>query len=163
VAADLKGLLVPVQAENMAAITEPVPIGQLLRRIEHYHGEPVTRLALNLSPYIFPRPIELRTMEWSRLTVDGPQPMWRVPWRRMKMKDPHLVPLSRQAVAILREVHLHTGGGQWVFPQLRKPSRPCPKIVSRPPRLRESCRVRRRSGSSRTQQLPRAKRQSFFG
>jgi len=89
-----------------------------------YAGEPLTRLGMNLDPYIFPRPIEFRTMEWEDVTLDGPSPEWRVPWRRMKMRNPHIVPLSRQAVAILREVRIFSKGGRWVFPQLRNPDRP---------------------------------------
>jgi integrase len=124
VAADLIGLLTPVEPENMAAIVDPTGIGGLLRAIDGHHGEPLTRLALRLVPYIFPRPIEFRTMEWHQINLTGPTPEWRVPWRRMKMREPHIVPLSRQAVTILRELHLHTGGKQYVFPQLRKPDRP---------------------------------------
>ncbi|MEP7247193.1 MAG: integrase arm-type DNA-binding domain-containing protein [Gammaproteobacteria bacterium] len=124
VAADLIGLLIPVEPESMAAIVEPIQIGQLLRAMSGYAGEPLTRLAMRLVPYIFPRPIEFRMMEWANVTLDGPNPEWRVPWRRMKMRQPHIVPLSRQAVAILREVHRYSGGGRWVFPQLRHPDRP---------------------------------------
>ena len=124
VAADLIGLLIPVVSENLAAIIEPIQIGQLLRAMAGYKGEPLTRLALKLLPYIFPRPVEFRTMEWGNITLDGPTPEWRVPWRRMKMRDPTLVPLSRQAVAALREIHGHSGGGRWVFPQSRHPDRP---------------------------------------
>lgn len=124
IAADLIGLLVPVEPEHMAAIVEPIKIGELLRAIDGYTGEPLTRLALRLVPYIFPRPIELRTMEWTNVTLDGSSPEWRVPWRRMKMRKPHIVPLSRQAVALLREIHTHSGRGRWVFPQLRHPDRP---------------------------------------
>ncbi|MGH8291004.1 MAG: tyrosine-type recombinase/integrase [Steroidobacteraceae bacterium] len=124
VGADLIGLLTPVESENMAAIVDPIQIGGLLRAIEGYHGEPLTRLALRLVPYIFPRPIEFRTMEWSNVSLDGPTPEWRVPWSRMKMREPHVVPLARQAVAILGEIRLHTGHGRYAFPQLRKPHKP---------------------------------------
>lgn len=124
VAADLIGLLIPVEPESMAAIVEPVQIGQLLRAMSGYAGEPLTRLAMNLVPYIFPRPIEFRTMEWAHIILDGPTPEWRVPWRRMKMRKPHIVPLSRQAVAILREIHMFSAGERWVFPQVRHRDRP---------------------------------------
>jgi hypothetical protein len=80
VAADLIGLLIPVESENLAAIIEPIQIGQLLRAMAGYKGEPLTRLALKLLPYIFPRPVEFRTMEWGNITLDGPTPEWRVPW-----------------------------------------------------------------------------------
>jgi integrase len=108
----------------MAAIVEPIKIGQLLRAIDGYSGESLTRLALRLVPYIFPRPIEFRTMEWAHITLDGATPEWRVPWRRMKGRKPHIVPLSCPLVAILHEVQRYSGGGRWVFPQLRHPDRP---------------------------------------
>ncbi len=124
VAADLVGVLIPVASEHMAAIVEPVRIGGLLRSIEAYRGDPLTRLALKVIPYIFPRPIEFRTMEWAHLQLHGASPEWRVPWRRMKTREPHIVPLSRQAAEILREARLLTGDGRWVFPQVRNPDRP---------------------------------------
>ena len=124
VAADLVGSLTPVAVEHMAAIVEPARIGALLRAIEAYGGAPLTRLALKLIPYIFPRPIEFRTMEWTQVQLHGPSPEWRVPWRRMKMREPHIVPLSRQAADMLREIRLLSGRERWVFPQLRNPTRP---------------------------------------
>lgn len=124
VAADLVGSLIPVESEHMAAIVEPARTGALLRAIEVYPGERLTRLALKLMPYIFPRPIEFRTMEWAHVQLHGAFPEWRVPWRRMKMRAPHIVPLARQAADILREVRLLTGTRRWVFPQLRHPERP---------------------------------------
>ena len=84
----------------------------------------MTRLALRLVPYIFPRPIEFRTMEWAHVQLEGVAPEWRVPWRRMKMREPHIVSLSRQAVEILRELRRLTGDRRWVLPQLRNPDRP---------------------------------------
>jgi integrase len=124
VAADLVGILIPVESEHMAAIVEPAKIGGLLRSIQAYHGDPLIRLALRLVPYIFPGPIEFRTMEWAHLQLYGTSPEWRVPWRRMKMREHHIVPLSRQAAEILGEIHQLTGNGRWVFPQLRNPDRP---------------------------------------
>jgi integrase len=124
VAADLSALLTPVEPEHMAAIIEPAKLGGLLRSIDGYRGERVTQLALKLVPLIFPRPIEFRTMEWAQLSLDGDAADWRVPWRRMKMRDPHIVPLSRQAVAILRNLEPLTGGGRYVFPNPRDPDRP---------------------------------------
>lgn len=121
---DLVGILTPVESEHMAAIVEPVKIEGLLRSIEGYRGDPLTCLALRLVQYIFPRRIEFRTMEWVHLQLHGASPEWRVPWRRMKMHEAHIVPLSRQAAEILREIRLLTGDGRWVFPQLRIPDRP---------------------------------------
>lgn len=124
VAADLIGLLVPYESEHMAAIIEPRRAGALLRAIDHYHGHDITRLALRLAPLVFSRPINFRTMEWAQLQLDGPEPEWRVPWRRMKMRDPHIIPLSRQAVSILRQLHTLTGEGRYVFPNPRSAERP---------------------------------------
>lgn len=124
VATDLIGLLVPYESEHMAAIIEPRKTGALLRAIDHYHGNDVTCLALKLAPLIFPRPINFRTMEWSQLQLEGPEPEWRVPWKRMKMRDPHIVPLSRQAVSIIRQLHALTGDGRYVFPNPRSAERP---------------------------------------
>jgi hypothetical protein len=79
---------------------------------------------LKVAPLIFPRPINFRTMEWAQLQLDGPEPEWRVPWRRMKMRDPHIIPLSRQSVSILRQLHALTGDGRYVFPNPRSAERP---------------------------------------
>lgn len=95
VAADLMGSLSPVESQPLAAIVEPSKIGALLRSIEATGGDPVTRLALRLMPYIFPRPIEFRTIEWAHVQLHGATPEWRIPWRRMKMRAPHIVSISR--------------------------------------------------------------------
>ncbi|MEJ1962968.1 MAG: hypothetical protein WDO56_16025 [Gammaproteobacteria bacterium] len=68
-----------MESEHMAAIVEPAKIGALLRSIEVYRGDALTRLALKLIPYIFPRPIEFRTMEWVHVQLHGASPEWRVP------------------------------------------------------------------------------------
>jgi integrase len=124
IAADLIGSLTPVEKEHMAAIVEPQRIGALLRSIEAYRGEPVTCFALRLIPYLFVRPIKFRTMEGEHIALYGPTPEWRIPWRRMKMRQPHIVPLSRQAAEILRELSRLTGQGRWVFRQSRHRDRP---------------------------------------
>jgi integrase len=124
VAADLIGLLTPVEPEHMATIVEPQKIAMLLRASDGYRGDRITQLALKLAPLLFPRPIEFRTMEWEHITLDGPTPEWRVPWRRMKMRDPHIVPLSRQAVQILLDLKRLTGEGRYVFPHPRTDQRP---------------------------------------
>jgi integrase len=73
---------------------------------------------------LFVRPGELRQAEWKEFDLDGAEPTWRIPAEKMKMKDAHVVPLSKQAVAILRELESHTGGGRYVFPSLRSGGRP---------------------------------------
>jgi len=126
--ADLRGALAPVVVTNRAAITDPARVGELLRAIDGYaagfRSQPATAAALKLAPLLFVRPGELRAAEWSELKLDGEHPEWRIPGARMKMGEEHLVPLARQAVAILRELHPITGTGRYVFPSLRGPSRP---------------------------------------
>ncbi|CAH0354082.1 integrase arm-type DNA-binding domain-containing protein [Aquabacterium sp. CECT 9606] len=128
-AADIQGALQPVIVKHMPAITDPKRVGELLRSIEAYEGMPVTRAALQLAPLVFVRPGELRKAEWAEFDLDGA--VWRIPSDRMKrskaqkaMGTPHLVPLSRQAVEILRELQPLTGHGRYVFPSLRTGERP---------------------------------------
>lgn len=119
---DLKGALPPVRAVHMAAITDPNEAAGLLRAIDTYSGSAVTRAALALAALVFVRPGELRKAEWSEIDLDGAQ--WNIPKERMKMREPHLVPLSRQAVAILRDLQGLTGAGRYVFPGARSNDRP---------------------------------------
>ncbi len=122
VAADLKDALAPVKSRNFASVTEPARVGELLRAIEGYTGQPITAMALKLAPLVFVRPGELRGAEWSEFDLEGAE--WRIPAARMKMGEQHIVPLSRQAVAILRELHVLTGSGRFVFPSLLSAERP---------------------------------------
>ncbi|RFO95542.1 integrase [Rhodoferax lacus] len=119
---DLKGALAKPQASHFAAITEPKKAGDLLRSIFAYEGHPCTVAALKLSPMVFVRPGELRTAEWTEIDLDAGE--WRIPGSKMKMKVDHLVPLSCQAVDILREVKAITGHGKYVFPSVRTGERP---------------------------------------
>lgn len=120
--ADLKGALATAEGRHHAAITDPLALGGLLRAIEGYSGDPVTRAALKLSGLLFVRPGELRHAEWAEIDLDKAE--WNIPAAKMKMRLSHLVPLSEQAVAILRELHPLTGRGQYVFPGGRSPRRP---------------------------------------
>lgn len=119
---DLKGALAKHAAENFAAITEPKHAGELMRSIFAYSGHPYTVAALKLTPLVFVRPGELRTAEWVEIDLDAAE--WRIPGSKMKMKVDHLVPLSTQAVEILRTMHPLTGHGKYVFPGLRTGERP---------------------------------------
>jgi integrase len=121
-AADLRGALPPVKQSHLAAITDPQAIGGLLRAMDAYNGSLVTKCALRLAPLVFVRPGELRQAEWAEFDLDGA--IWRIPGERMKMKAAHLVPLSAQAVAILRELHSLTGVARFLFPGLRTATRP---------------------------------------
>lgn len=120
--ASLRGALKTPQVKHHAAITDPKKVGELLRAIDGFSGQPVTAAALKLASLVFVRPGELRRAEWSEFDLDGS--VWRIPAARMKMKAAHIVPLSRQAVAILRELHALTGRFLYVFPSLRSRERP---------------------------------------
>jgi integrase len=122
VTADLKDALAPVRSQRFAAITKPKEIGALLRAIDGYQGQPSVTFALRLAPLLFVRPGELRGAEWSEFDLDAAE--WRIPAERMKMKRQHIVPLSRQAIALLTELNRHTGAGQLLFPSLRSGTRP---------------------------------------
>ena len=101
--------------KHHAAITEPKAVGALLRAIESYQGSFVTQCALRLAPLVFVRPGELRSAEWTEFDLDGGE--WRIPAERMKMRSQHIVPLSTQALAILRELHPLTGTGALSLPR----------------------------------------------
>lgn len=117
VTADLKGALSAVPRSHFAAITEPKQAGALMRAIFDYNGFPAAVAALKLAPLVFVRPGELRTAEWSEIDLDAAE--WRLPASKMKMKVEHMVPLSVQAVEILRALQPITGEGKYVFPSLR--------------------------------------------
>jgi integrase len=120
---DLKGALPPYKKDNhFAAITDPAKIGELMRAIAGYSGSLATRCALQLSPYVFLRPGEIRQAQWCEIDLDAG--LWTIPAERMKMREPHLVPLSPQAAAILREIQPLTGHGRYVFPGERDRDRP---------------------------------------
>jgi integrase len=122
IAADLRGALPPAREKHHASITDPRGVAQLLRAIDGYEGSMVACCALRLAPLVFVRPGELRHAEWSE--IDFEKAEWRIPAEKMKMREQHIVPLSRQAVAILRELHLLTGSGTYVFPSIRTSARP---------------------------------------
>ncbi len=109
-------------SKHMAAITDPKEIGGLLRAIDDYNGSIVTRCALKLAPLVFVRPGELRQAEWKEINLETAE--WRIPPEKMKAKVLHIVPLSTQAVAVLREILPLTGQGRYVFPSPRTSKRP---------------------------------------
>ena len=118
---DLKGALAPIKTTtHRAATTEPAEIASLLRILDSYQGSLVVRCALRLLPLIFVRPGELRKMKWSDVDLDKGEWSFFV----TKTEIQHIVPLARQAVAILRELHPATGDSEYVFPSARSNSRP---------------------------------------
>lgn len=124
---DLRGALPPVKERHHAALTRPDDVGALLRAIDGYRGSFVVRCALRLAPLVFVRPGELRKAEWSEFDLDDAT--WRIPPERMKMRREHIVPLSRQAVSILRELHPLTGAGRYLFPSARTTLRPMSEVA----------------------------------
>lgn len=119
--ADLRGAIPPTKAQHYSSVKDPVAIGKLLRAIDGYEGTMIARCALRLAPLVFVRPGELRHAEWSE--IDLKRGEWRIPAGKMKMKDPHIVPLSRQSIAILEELRPFTEQGKYVFPSPRSPNR----------------------------------------
>ncbi|OSM07081.1 tyrosine-type recombinase/integrase [Magnetofaba australis] len=119
---DLKGALPPVKSKRMATIIDPKMIGELLRDIDRYEGSFITRCALKLAPLTFARPGELRHAEWSEIGIEAKE--WRIPAGKMKAREMHIVPLSRQALEILAEIKPLTGNGRYVFPGVRSAARP---------------------------------------
>ncbi len=122
-AADLRDALVKKpQVEHFAAITNPKRVGELMRMIDAYQGTAIVAAALKLSPMLFVRPGELRIAEWTEMDLDAA--VWELPAEKMKMRNPHVVPLPTQAVEILRELHQMTGHGKHVFPSWGGDRRP---------------------------------------
>ena len=129
VSADIRGALKPHHGKHFAAITDPLALGKLIRVIRGYQGGPIVRAALQLAPLLFQRPGELRAAAWAEIDLDAA--MWTIPSSRMKRSvegkqngNPHQVPLSTQAVAILRKLQPLTGQGALVFHGERSHDRP---------------------------------------
>jgi integrase len=118
----LQRVLKTPKVRHHPAIIDPEALGALLRAIEAYEGFPSTNAALRLSPHLFQRPGEIRAMQWSEIDLERSK--WTIPASRMKMREPHVVPLSRQATAIIRSMIPISGGSAFVFPafhSMRKP------------------------------------------
>jgi len=127
--ADLRGALKPVIVKHMSAILDPFQVGELLRAIDGYSGQPITRAALGLSALLFQRPGNIRQMQWS--WIDFENALLTIPSADMKRSKiqkingrPHLVPLASQALQYLIELQPLTGHGKYVFPSLRSGERP---------------------------------------
>ncbi|MBK6648617.1 MAG: integrase arm-type DNA-binding domain-containing protein [Betaproteobacteria bacterium] len=128
-AADLQGALKSLTVKNMAAILEPVKVGELLRAIDAYSGQPITKTALILSALLFQRPGNIRQMEWAWIDFDAA--VLSIPSESMKRRKdqkingrPHFVPLAPQALAQLKDLQPLTGHGRYVFPSLLTGERP---------------------------------------
>jgi len=122
VASDLRGAIATPRVTHLAAITNPVKVGGLLRAIDGYEGQTVTRFALKLSPHLFVRPGELRQAQWNEFDCD--KAVWNLSAERMKMRRPHRVPLTRQVLELIDELRDHTGHRDYLFPCMGNPKRP---------------------------------------
>lgn len=119
--AHLKGALVNEKPKHFGAITEPSEVANLLIAIDAYTGYPIVTAALKISPLLFQRPGEIRHMEWSEIDFDDA--LWSIPANKIKTKIDHLVPLSTQAIAVLRHIEQYTGRSRYVFPSARSNDR----------------------------------------
>lgn len=118
----LKGALTTPKGKHFAAITDPVELGKLLVAIDNYQGGPEVKAALQLSPFFFCRPGELRQLEWKE--VNWQEARIEIAAEKMKMRQPHIIPLCRQTLEILQNLEPITGGGRYLFPSARGGSRP---------------------------------------
>uniref|UniRef100_C6E2B6 Integrase family protein n=1 Tax=Geobacter sp. (strain M21) TaxID=443144 RepID=C6E2B6_GEOSM len=110
----LRGALPPIKNNHFAAPVMPSDVGPLLKAIDGFKGSPIVKAAMQLAPHLFVRPGELRQAEWSEVDLQAGE--WNIPAAKMKMGQPHLVPLSRQALQILQDLQAITGHGRYVFP-----------------------------------------------
>lgn len=119
---DLRGALIAHKVTHRATILKPKEAGALLRSIVAFEGHALTKTALRLLPHIFVRPGELRHAEWSEFDLEGA--VWTIPVNKTKMRRPHAVPLSRQALAIIAELENDETFSPYLFPSLRSGKRP---------------------------------------
>ena len=118
----LKETLKPVQKKHLAAITDPERFGELLRAMDDFPGNEITKLALKFAPLVFVRPGEMRQAEWKEIELK--EALWKISAHKMKGKADHIVPLSKQALEILNELHELTGHTDFVFPSHLTRTRP---------------------------------------
>lgn len=123
-AADLVGAIPPATKKHYATMTDPKRVAELIRDIQEYWGTFVVKSALKFSPLVFQRPGEIRHAEWVDIDLDNAE--WRIPDEKMKQKgrNVHIVPLSKQAIQVLKDLHQVTGKGRYVFPANHTSQRP---------------------------------------
>jgi integrase len=119
---DLRGALMTPTVTHYGAVTDASEVGDLLRAIDGYEGQGMTKWALQLAPHVFVRPGELRHARWDEVDLEAA--LWTIPAEKMKMRKAHHVPLSRQSIAILQEIRSITGSSGYVFPSMRSRTRP---------------------------------------
>lgn len=118
----LRGALIPPKVKHHSAILEPTRVGELLRAIDGFDGQPLTQIALKLTPHLFVRPGELRRAEWSEFDFD--KRIWTIPAEKMKMRNAHQVPLSKQAMGLLEAAFALSERQQFAFSSLYPGKRP---------------------------------------
>lgn len=118
----LRGALIAPKVRHHSAIVEPARVAELLRAIEGFDGQPLTQIALKLTPHLFVRPGELRRAEWAEFDFD--KCVWTIPAEKMKMRSAHLVPLSRQAMELIRSAFALSSRQQFAFSSLYPGKRP---------------------------------------
>ena len=118
----LRGALTAPVTKSRAAITSPAVLGGLLRAIDGFDGQPVTKAALQLLPILFPRPGEVRFAEWSEFDLNNA--IWSIPAEHTKMRRAHRIPLPPQAIVILKSLHRITGRGRLAFHSVRTTREP---------------------------------------
>ena len=122
IALDLKGALITPKVQHCAAIIQPAKVGQLLRALEGYDGQPTVSIALQMAPHVFVRPGELRGAQWAEFDFDSR--IWLIPGLRMKMGRPHKVPLTNQVLKLIDRLRPLSGNSVHLFPNLRSAQRP---------------------------------------
>jgi len=118
----LRGALITPKVTHHSALTDPKAIGELLRAIDEYPGSMITRIAMQIMPHVMCRPGELRQAEWREFDFDAA--IWTIPPGRMKMRQPHAVPLSKQVLGYLDQLHALTGPSGFAFPAFHTFKRP---------------------------------------
>ncbi len=119
---DLRGALIAPKPKHYGAVIDPKGVGELLRAIDGYDGQWVTQIALKLAPHVFVRPGEMRHAEWQEIDFDSA--LWTIPADKMKSRKAHRVPLSTQALDLLRSIQTVTGKPKgYVFPSIRSTAR----------------------------------------
>ena len=119
---DLSGALAPVLTSHRPCLKNPKEVGGLMRAIKEHQGTFIVHTALQLSPYLLLRPVELRTLEWQEIDLEAKT--ITIPAHKMKMKQTHIVPLSDQALTLLKDIKPLTGKGRYVFHGARNVNRP---------------------------------------
>ena len=119
---DLQGALAPVVTRHRPCLKKPKEVGGLMRAIKEHTGTFIVHTALQISPYVILRPVELRKLEWSEIDLEAKT--ITIPASKMKMKQIHIVPLSDQALALLEDIQPLTDRGKYVFHGARDVNRP---------------------------------------